>query len=274
VNLDVSGSNTYNAILDLANISNMQIDFNYENETIVFTDRESNTLKKNYTLKRDFNLQNFEVSYSGDNLYSIFYVDAAEDEFGLRTLLSDDVEYRDNFLFDFNYFRSKDLLSASDLTTIENEINVELKKINEKLIGKEAVDGKPKVRGVIQERFNQLGFIRQARTRIESIAEILAAPEQFNDYAQRYLDLQSQFFRPSLGTKQVTRTENFKVLNILWNDLRPDFVGTTGIDFSFPIRFNYFGVNYVQETANTPVVIGPYGFSINIFFEPNSGRIP
>jgi len=268
INLDVSGSNTYNAILELANLSNMQVEFNYENETIIFTDRESSTLKKNYTLKRDFNLQNFEVSYSGDNLYSIFYVDAAEDEFGLRTLLSDDTLYRDNFLFDFNYFRSKDLLSASDLTAIENEINVELKKINEKLIGTE------KVGGVIQERENQRGFIREARSKIESIAELLAAPEQFNDYAQRYLDLQSQFFRPSLGTKQVTRTENFKVLNILWNDLRPNFVGTTGINFSFPIRFNYFGINYVQETANTPVVIGPYGFSINIFFEPNSGRIP
>lgn len=256
VNLDVSGSNTYNALLDLASLSNMQLRFNYENETITFIDRESETLDKNYTLRRDFNLQNFDISYNGDNMSSIFYVDAAEDEFGFRTLLSEETEYEDNFLFDFNYFRSKDLISESDLTFIENKINVDLKKINDSLY---TASG---------DRSSHLGLIRQARTRIESIAEILAAPEKFDDYAQRFLDFQSQFFRPSLGTKQVAVTDNFKVLNVFWNEVRSNF------EVIFPIRFNYFGINYVQQEAGQSVTINPYGFKIEIFFEAGANRVP
>jgi hypothetical protein len=180
----------------------MQIKIDYLNKIIIFIDRESSTLDKNYTLKRNFNLENLNISYSGENMSSIMYVDAAEDEFGLKTLLSDETPYRDNFLFDFNYFRSKDLISQSELTTIQNKINVDLKKINEKLVT------------AIKDRFNHLGLIRESRAQIESIAELLAAPEKFDDYPQRFLDLQSQFFRPSIGTKQVTRTENVKTLSI------------------------------------------------------------
>lgn len=256
VNLDVSGSNTYNAIIDLVNLSNMQVKFNYENETIIFIDRESSSLDKNYTLRRGFNLQNFDVSYSGDNMSSIFYVDAAEDEFGLKTLLSEETTYKDNFLFDFNYFRSKDLISESDLTTIENKINVDLKKINEELSSS------------IKNRFNHLGLIREARTQIESIAELLAIPTVFNDYAQRFLDLQSQFYRPSLGQEQVTTTDNFKVLKVFWIDVQPNF------NIVFPIKFRYRLQNYVQEQANQSVTINPYGFKIQIFLQDGSGRIP
>lgn len=256
VNLDVSGSNTYNALVDLANLSNMQIKFNYENQTVIFIDKESSSLDKNYTLRRDFNLQNFDVSYSGDNMSSIFYVDAAEDDLGLKTLLSEETVYRDNFLFDFNYFRSKDLISASNLTTIQNKINIDLKKINEELSNS------------IKDRFNHLGLIREARTQIENVAESLAAPEKFDDYAQRFLDLQSQFFRPSLGTKQVTVTDNFKVLNVFWNEVRSNF------EVIFPIRFSYFGINYVQQEAGQAVTINPYGFKIEIFFEAGANRVP
>lgn len=256
VNLEVSGSNTYNALLDLANLSNMQLKFDYENQIITFIDRESANLDKNYTLRRDFNLQNFDISYTGENMSSIFYVDAAEDEFGLKTLLSEETAYKDNFLFDFSYFRSKDLISEGNLTDIENKINVDLKKINENLFNS------------IKNKFNHLGLIRKARAQIESISELLAVPQKFDDYAQRFLDLQSQFYRPSLGTKQVTRVDNFKVLNVLWNDLQPNF------NITFPIRFNYFGINYVQQQSTDSIVINPYNFQIRIFLENASGRIP
>jgi hypothetical protein len=54
--------------------------------------------------------------------------------------------------------------------------------------------------------------------------------------------------------------------------LREDFIGT-GISFSFPIRFNYFGINYTQaddQSTNGP----PLGPTIQIFFEDSSGLIP
>jgi len=258
VNLEVSGSNSYGALIDLANLSNMNVYFNYENSQITFIDRESETLEKDYTLKRNFNLQSFEVSYSGDNLYSIFYANGVEDEFGEQTLLSQETVYNDNFLYDFSYFVNKNLVSnEQDIIDAfeDTEDDGSLVNINERL------------RKAIEDRYRHLGLIRKSQTEIEASGEILAAPEQFNDYAQRYLDFQSKFYRPSLGIEQVTRNENFTVLNVLWNDIKPNST------ISFPIRFTYFGVSYTQETAAQKVTT-PYGFDIQIFIDSASGRIP
>jgi hypothetical protein len=81
--------------------------------------------------------------------------------------------------------------------------NTQLKDINQRL------------QTSIKDRFNLLGRIREARARIESLAEIVAAPASFEGFAQRYLDLKSQFYRPSLGTKQVPKDEGVKILNVL-----------------------------------------------------------
>lgn len=236
----------------------MNLYFDYENLKITFIDRESSTLEKNYTLKRDFNLQTFEVSYSGDNLYSIFYANGVEDEFGEQTLLSEETVYNDNFLYDFSYFVDKNLLSNEQniIDAFEDtEDTGSLVNINERL------------REAIKDRYAHLGLINQARTEIEASGEILAAPEQFNDYVQRYLDFQAKFFSPSLGIEQVTRNENYTVLNVLWNDVKEDS------NITFPIRFTYFGVSYTQETA-AQVITTPYGFDIQIFIDSDSGRIP
>jgi hypothetical protein len=203
LNVEVSDSNTYNALIELANIANSNILFNYENETITLIDKEHSSLDKNYTLKRDFNLQDYSISYTGDNLYSIFYVEGAADEFGLFTILSDETDYKDNFLFNFNYFKDRNLVSESDYNTIVSQINNNLKEINIKF------------QRAIKERFTRIGEINDIWNRINNLAEILAAPESYETYAQTYLDLNSQFSRPSLGTQQVTVTENVTVLNVL-----------------------------------------------------------
>jgi hypothetical protein len=147
LNIEVSDSNTYNALIELANIANSSIRFDYENETITLIDKESVTLDKNYTLKRDFNLQDYSISYNGDNLYSIFYVEGAADEFGLFTILSDETEYKDNFLFNFNYFKDRNLISQSDYNSIVSSINNNLKEINIKF------------QRAITERFTRIGEI-------------------------------------------------------------------------------------------------------------------
>jgi len=260
VNLEVSASNSYNALIDLANISNMNLYFDYENSQITFIDRESSTLEKNYTLKRDFNLQNFEVSYSGSNLYSIFYANGVEDEFGRQTLLSEETVYLDNFIYDFDYFLEKGIIDQNEYDEIINLFEDESDPSS-------LVNVNKKLDKATEDRFSHFGLISNSRGKIESIAEILAAPEQFNDYGQRYLDFESQFYRPSIGVEQVNRNENFKIFNVLWTDVR------AGSNINFPIKFNYFGVSYTQETDSQKVTT-PYGFDIQIFIDSASGRIP
>jgi hypothetical protein len=48
------------------------------------------------------------------------------------------------------------------------------------------------------------------------LAEILPAPTQFQNYVQTFLDFNSEFYRPTIGTPvDVTVSQNFVVLNIL-----------------------------------------------------------
>jgi len=87
------------------------------------------------------------LSYNGENMYSIFYVDGAEDEFGFSTLLSEKTSYLDNFLYDFNYFKDRILLSEIDYNDVVSKINNNLKEINKTL------------KQTITERYTQLGLI-------------------------------------------------------------------------------------------------------------------
>jgi hypothetical protein len=128
----------------------MHLRFDYINQKVIFVDKESLTLDKNYTIKRDFNLQNMGLSYNGENMYSIFYVDGAEDEFGFTTLLSEETSYLDNFLFDFNYFKDRSLLSSSDYNTVVGKLNNELKEINKNL------------KQTIREKYTQIGLINDS----------------------------------------------------------------------------------------------------------------
>ena len=256
LNVEVSDSNTYNALIELANIANSNILFNYENETITLIDKEHSSLDKNYTLKRDFNLQDYSISYTGDNLYSIFYVEGAADEFGLFTILSDETDYKDNFLFNFNYFKDRNLVSESDYNTIVSQINNNLKEINIKF------------QRAIKERFTRIGEINDIWNRINNLAEILAAPESYETYGQTYLDLNSQFSRPSLGTQQVTVTENVTVLNVLWTDLPQNATGTV----SYPIIFSYLGQQFTASN-NNPISL-PLGLQVEIFLTAGAGRVP
>jgi hypothetical protein len=128
----------------------MHLRFDYINQKVIFVDKESETLDKKYTIKRDFNLQNMGLSYNGENMYSIFYVDGAEDEFGFTTLLSQETDYLDNFLYDFNYFKDRGLLSEADYLDITNKLNIDLKQININL------------KQAITEKYTQIGLINNA----------------------------------------------------------------------------------------------------------------
>jgi len=258
LNLELSDSNTYNALIELANLANMEIRFDYVNSIITFIDKESATLDKNYTLKRDFNLQDMSLTYNGDNMYSIMYIDGAEDELGFQTLLSDETLYKDNFLYDFNYFQDRGLLTEAEYLDITNKLNVDLLELNKNL------------RQVTTERYTQLGLINNTWSRINNLAEILAAPTQFQDYIQTFLDFNAEFYRPSIGTPvNVTVAEDFVVLNILWNDLPSSLVASVNGTVQYPIVFNYWGKQYKVTDAN-PITL-TQGVQIEIRLTSASG---
>jgi hypothetical protein len=141
----------------------MNVLFDYNNSRVIFIDRENNTLDKNYTLRKNMNMQSYGLGYSGEDMYSIFYVQGGEDESGLITTLSDSVPYKDNFLFNFDYFSKNGLINGGSVQNLfENRTNPNsLVNINENL------------RLLIREETEKLAVIRTNRTNFRVYSEAI-----------------------------------------------------------------------------------------------------
>jgi hypothetical protein len=149
-------------------------------------------LDKGYTLRRDFNIQNFGLTYSAQELYSIFYVQGGEDELGRTTILSDATAYQDNFLFNFNYFKDRSLVADDD--TIETAINNTLGPINNSLIS------------IIRERLNLIGRIRELETQLALLADTMMLTQDGGDYMSLFFQLNDIFFRRETDADSETKT--------------------------------------------------------------------
>ena len=253
LNLEVSGSNTYGALVTLAETSNTFLDFDYDypngaNPKVYFWNKENLELDKNYTLQRGMNLENFTLRYDGENLYSIFYIDGAEDELGLRTLLTDVTEYKDNFLFNFNYFKDRDLIP--DNTTIEDDIVNNLGPINKKL------------QQAIRDKFNTIGRIRELETEVQILAERVgtSTPE---DYAENFQALAAFFERKSqeFETKIEERTFTTPWFTMLWSSL----TDISSFSFDNPVTIKYR--NEILTDPNGSFMTSE-GIELYIAFQP------
>ena len=222
LNFEVSSSNTYGGLVALAQLSNTFLEFDYVNEKVYFWDRESSELDKNYILQRQFNLQNYNISYSGDNLYSIFYIEGGVDEFGLRTILSDATEYKDNFLFNFNYFKDRSLV-AND-SEIDDKINIDLKEINIEF------------QNAIRARFNTLGRIREFETELELISDAMGLAEA-DSHVSRYEELVEVFRRRRevLDGTGIIKTFTTPSFTIIWATIPTGL----NLEFDFPVTLSY-----------------------------------
>src|SRR5690554_693733 len=88
INLELLNSNIYNALVEIANLTNSYINFDYENKKISFIKKDSDRYRKNYVLSPDVNLENLSLDYNGDEFYSILHVTGGEDEYGLSVGLT------------------------------------------------------------------------------------------------------------------------------------------------------------------------------------------
>jgi len=83
VNLAVTDSNTYNSLIELANLLNALMFINYENKTITYLDRESTELNKSYTLSPSFNLSELNLTIASENFAPLMFVTGGKDEYDL-----------------------------------------------------------------------------------------------------------------------------------------------------------------------------------------------
>lgn len=87
MNLAVSDSNTYNSLVEISNLTNSLLFFNYNNKEIEIVSKEDDILFNSYVLSPDFNVEQFNFSETGDNIYSVLYVLGGKDEFDITVTL-------------------------------------------------------------------------------------------------------------------------------------------------------------------------------------------
>jgi len=92
INISVSTSNTYNALIELANLTGSLMKINYNTKTIYFYSKtDSEIWNKNYQLKPEFNMQNTGVTVDSSNFSPILFVSGAENEYGLSVGIVDSI---------------------------------------------------------------------------------------------------------------------------------------------------------------------------------------
>lgn len=236
INISVSGSNTYGALIELAKLTNTNLKVDYVNEKFYFIDREAENLDKNYSISRDFNMNELGVTYSGEELYSLLYVNGGENEFGQVITLGQVTDYLDSFVEpDFEYFVNANLLEESEATTILNtKIKTDLKDINEEL------------QNAIINRFTAESQISDMRARIEAKAEEIILTDSIEAFADGYETLVRFFedYRQDQTTLLEGQSISTPEVRIRLNSLPP---GSSNFTLSFPITLTYKGGGKVIE---------------------------
>jgi len=233
-NIGVADSNTYNGLIDLANSLNMNILFDYNNFRIIFVDRESSALDRNYTLRRGSTIQDYAISYSGEDMYSIFYVQGGLDEFGLTTILSDSTPYKDNFLYNFDYFESKGLANSAQIKAQFETRNPEVNP-NSLVIINELLQR------LIREEADRIGIIRVNRANFRALSDaILGGGENSNvDYSNLNKLFKDTVLISSIQTKALT-----PIFTEKWSKANPNYK----FDLSFPVKIKYDDVEQIFAT--------------------------
>lgn len=80
-NIELSESNTYNGLVEIANLTHTNFFINYKNKIIHFEYKGSSEFYKNYVLSPELNLQDASFNYDGNDFYSILYVSGTDNEY-------------------------------------------------------------------------------------------------------------------------------------------------------------------------------------------------
>ena len=84
VNLQLSDSNTYNALIEVALLTDTIMEFDYENKTISFYNRaENERFNKGFQLSPYFNLADLNMTLTGETLFPILHMEGGEADTGM-----------------------------------------------------------------------------------------------------------------------------------------------------------------------------------------------
>ncbi len=83
VNVELSNSNTYNALVEAANLTNSEIEVDYQKKEIYFLSREHDNFKTNMFISPKINAQDIQIDYQIEEFFPILYAFGGEDEYGL-----------------------------------------------------------------------------------------------------------------------------------------------------------------------------------------------
>jgi len=215
VNISVSDSNTYNALVTLANLTYTNIEIDYEAKKFYFIKKNGSQYQTEYTLRKDFNLKDFSLSYASDNLYGLMYVKGGQDVDQNFVTLSEAVDYKDNFLYDLSYFESKNLIAndtlsanISNLTTINTNLS-----------------------NLVEQKFTKEFQISDYRATVRAEAEEAIAPNGSDNF---------------IVVDSLFKTKDFDITTSVEEDIIVDYEAnwltldtSTYIGFKFPIKVSY-----------------------------------
>lgn len=269
VNVEVDNSNTYNALLELANAAQALIRFDYDNKKVYFVDKENASLDKKFLLREDFNLEELSLSKAGEELFGILYVDGIQDENDEYVFLEEGVPYRDNFLYDLEYYKETGLITSAQLIQIKDRIENESNSNSLVSINKELEE-------VIKMKHELEGQIREIETRFTNHSDLLIAGFSAEEFSKNY-----ELFWRSFVKEEVDyeggQTESISYKYEDFFDL--SFIsGLSGV-IATPINLNrmmikinnsylMFGRDIVNETTdNTIVRLGNKIFNIKFSTE-------
>lgn len=195
-NISLSNSNTYNALVELANISSTIIRVDYINKKIKFIhqdETDAETLEKNYTLKKGFNIQDLGLNFNGDEIYGMFFIQGGTDIDGNYVILSDETVYKDNFIYDFGYYLDAELLTSAELSEIDNLITAD--DLSGQIVPRSLKKINTDFQDIIEKKYISEGILSDFRTRIKINAEACFAEGQSgDDFISKYNELQSIFY--------------------------------------------------------------------------------
>lgn len=240
LNIELSDSNTYGGLVEIANSLNLNLRFDYNNETVEIYSQEDEDLDKNYTLSESFNVQDYSKTFDGNNLYSLFYVQGGEDELGLPVILFDETDYRDNFLINIDYFKDAGIISQNDYDNFIGKFvfEGELFKINENLSK------------VIERREQQINTINSIWNTILSTSQVMYADTtNAKIFEERYEEFKRQFgFKEEIPEKYVTQKIFTKEFSGEWAQLNLNYQVQT----NNWISITYDGIEYAKDADPGP----------------------
>ena len=83
INIELQDSNTYNALVEIALLTDSYLFFDYEKKEIILKSKDDPSFDKGFQLSPYFNMQEMDVSLTGESLYPILHVEGGVSDTGL-----------------------------------------------------------------------------------------------------------------------------------------------------------------------------------------------